>query len=423
MGSILLDRRDRNNPALVYLTLNVVQALCHAMFFTVQLIFQVTVIGLSPLEMVLVGVVLEATCVLFEVPTGVVADVYSRRLSVLIGVALMGCSYTLEGSIPALWSALLSQVFWGLGYTFISGANQAWITDEIGVDAVGPVLLRGRQLWLAGILAGTLLAMLLGAVHIQLPMVLAGGIMLALAVTLTLAMPERRMRPAAPAGGSMFGRMRATALTGARLAMERPVVKVIIAISLFIGLAAEVFDRLSTPSILNRFDFPRVFGSESPVIWFGASAVVGALLGLAATELFTRAHAAALGPGTPARLLAWLAAIDAGAVAAFALSGNLWLAFAMLWVRVAVGAIATPVQLAWLNRHLDSPTRATVISMSSQANSLGQVAGGPALGWVAGAVSIRAALLCSVVVLAPTVALYRRLASRDAPEPASAAAD
>ena len=54
-----------------------------------------------------------------------------------------------------------------------------------------------------------------------------------------------------------------------------------------------------------------------------------------------------------------------------------------------------------------------MISMTGQANSIGQVAGGPALGWVGNAVSIQAALLGSAIVLSPTIALYRRLIARD----------
>ncbi len=263
----------------IYLCLMLVQAICFSMFFTVQLIYHVTVIGLSPLQMVLVGVVLEVVTFAFEIPTGVVADVFSRRRSILIGILLMGCSYTLEGAVALFWAALLSQVFWGIGYTFTSGANQAWITDEIGEDAVGPVFLRGRQMWLLGIVTGTLLAMLLGVLHIQLPMVLAGVGMLALSLALLLLMPERHMTPAPAEVRSTWGHMRATAQAGMRLSLARPVVRTVVLISLIVGLASEGFERLSTPQIIGRFTFPTLFGSDSPVLWFGLSGVVGALLG------------------------------------------------------------------------------------------------------------------------------------------------
>lgn len=413
MSFALLARRQRNNPVPVYLVLMAVQALCFALFFTVQLIYQVTVVGLDPFRMVLVGVVLEVTCVLFEVPTGVVADVYSRRLSVLIGVALIGCGYLLEGGIPAFWSALGSQVLWGLGYTFTSGATEAWITDEIGEEAAGPVFLRGRQLWLIGGLIGTLACVALGLVHIQLPMLLAGVGMLTLAATLLLVMPERHMRRKPHGARAGFGRLRTTVRDGLRLAMARPVVRVIVAISLITGLASEAWDRLYIPSAIDRFDFPAVFGTTGPVLWFGLIGVVGTLLGLAVLELFRRRRAGALESGTPARLLAGCAALQVVAIAVFALAGNLWLAFAMLWLRTMVDSVSRPVQLAWLNRNLEPDSRATVISMTGQANSVGQVAGGPALGWVGGAISIQAALLGSALMLSPTIALYRRLISRD----------
>jgi DHA3 family tetracycline resistance protein-like MFS transporter len=388
------------------------QAICFSLFFTVQLIYQVTVVGLDPLQMVLVGTLLEVTCFLFEVPTGVVADVYSRRLSILVGIALIGCAYALEGAIPFFWAALGGQIFWGVGYTFTSGTTQAWITDEIGEEAAGPVFLRGAQMGLVGGLLGTLLSVVFAVIHIQLPMVLAGVGMLSLAGMLILVMPERHMRPVASTARSGFGQMKTTARGALRLAMARPVVKVIIVISLVVGLAAEAFDRLSTPLVIDRFDFPVVFGSESPVIWFGISGVIGTLLGLAASEIFKRTNPAALGAGAPARLLAALAAVDVAAVAIFAVANSLWLAFAMLWVRRIVATLGAPVQIAWLNRNLDPASRATVISMTGQANSIGQAAGGPAFGWIGNTVSIQAALLVSAVVLSPTVALYHRLIVR-----------
>ena len=304
-------------------------------------------------------------------------------------------------------------MLWGVGYTFTSGATQAWITDEIGEAAARPIFLRGRQMWLAGGLAGTLLSVSLGLLQIQVPMVLAGVGMLALTAGLVRVMPETRRRGAPSAARSAFRHLAATGRDGFRVAMARPVVKVIVAISLVTGLAAEAWDRLYIPSAIARFNFPTLFGTDSPVLWFGISGAVGTLLGLGASEIFIRTNPAALAAGTPARLLAVCAAIQVVAVATFAVSGNLWLAFGMLWVRTIVGAVGQPVESAWLNLNLDASTRATVISMTGQANSLGQVAGGPALGWVGHAASLRVALLGSALVLAPTVALYRRLIVRD----------
>jgi hypothetical protein len=72
-----------------------------------------------------VGTTLEGCIFLFEVPTGVVADVYSRRLSIIIGFFLIGAGFIVEGSFPVFGAVLLSQVFWGIGYTFTSGATES----------------------------------------------------------------------------------------------------------------------------------------------------------------------------------------------------------------------------------------------------------------------------------------------------------
>ena len=148
------------------------------------------------------------------------------------------------------------------------------------------------------------------------------------------------------------------------------------------------------------------------MLWFAASGVVGTVLGLATSELARRLGSTALRPSVPGLVLAVLAAVDVAAVAAFALVGSLWLAFAMVWLRVVVWSVGQPIRDAWLSRHLEPAFRATVLSISSQANSVGQATGGPALGWVGSTISIRVALLASALVASPTVALYRRLDRR-----------
>jgi hypothetical protein len=316
-------------------------------------------------------------------------------------------------------------VFWAVGGTFGSGATEAWITDEVGEEAVGPIFLRGRQMWLVGLLVGTIACVGLGLIHIQLPMILAGVGMFALSATMIVVMPERHMHLTPAAERSTFGHMRDTAEQGFRLAMARPVVKLIIVISLFVGLAAEAWDRLYIPSVIDRFDFPTVFGTDDPLVWFGISGVIGIALGLAGAEFIKRKHPEALGIGAPARLLGGCSALQVVALVIFAISGNLWLTFAMIWVRTIANSVSGPIEAAWLNRNLEPSTRATVNSMTGQANSLGQVGGGLALGWVGNTASIQAALLGSAIVLSPTVALYRRLIVRptEVVEPVPSPAD
>jgi DHA3 family tetracycline resistance protein-like MFS transporter len=144
-----------------------VAAFAFALCFTLNLVFQYRVVGLDPFQMVLVGTVLEATCFLFEVPTGLVADLYSRRVSVLIGFFLIGAGFAVEGVVATFAAAVIGNVVWGIGYTFTSGALQAWITDEVGEEGVGRVFTRETQVDLTFSIVGTLAAGALGLVGLR----------------------------------------------------------------------------------------------------------------------------------------------------------------------------------------------------------------------------------------------------------------
>lgn len=378
--------------------------------FTLNLVYQATVVGLSPLQLVLVGTLLEAVCFVAEVPTGVVADLYSRRLSVIIGFALVGLGITLEASVPVFLAVLGSQVLWGVGATFLSGAIEAWITDEVGADRVAALFVRGTQVGLIGQLLGIAGAGALGLVWLRLPIFVGAAGLLVLAGTLALVMPERHFRP--DRGDlTTFGQLLAQLRAGLSLARARPLVRTLMLVSLVGGLSSEAFDRLWTPRLLEDFRFPQLLGSSQPAVWFAGITFIGALLALLVSALVNRVSPATLTQHSPARLLAGLAGVQVVAVAGFALAGYFWLALAMLWLRQIASVISGPVNSAWMNRQLEPNVRATVLSMESQVNAIGQVVGGPVLGGVGSAVSIRAALIGSAAVSAPIVALYARVRS------------
>src|SRR4030042_2667935 len=113
---------NKHNPLKVYSALRFTSALLFSVIVTVNLVYQATVVGLNPLQLVLVGTMLETVSFLFEVPTGIVADVYSRKLSVIIGLLLIGLGFTVEGLFPFFSAVLIAQVIWGIGFTFVSGA-------------------------------------------------------------------------------------------------------------------------------------------------------------------------------------------------------------------------------------------------------------------------------------------------------------
>ena len=153
----------------LYLGARVVWAICWASMVTVNLVFMVEVAGLDPLQMVLVGTVLEFSVFVFEIPTGVLADAVSRRLSVISGHAIVGAGFLVIVVWPNFYAILLSQMIWGFGYTFISGAYAAWVSSELGVRRANEAFLRGSQLSHAAALLGIVVAVALAHVSLALP--------------------------------------------------------------------------------------------------------------------------------------------------------------------------------------------------------------------------------------------------------------
>jgi MFS transporter, DHA3 family, tetracycline resistance protein len=112
------------------------------LYATIASVYRIQTVGLNPLQLVLVGTVLELAILLFEVPTGVLADTYGRRRSVIAGFLLIGAGFSFEGAVPTFVTVLVAQIIWGVGYTFVSGALQAWIADEVGGRDLGRIYLR-----------------------------------------------------------------------------------------------------------------------------------------------------------------------------------------------------------------------------------------------------------------------------------------
>ena len=388
----------------VWLFLNGGRALLFSMAFTASMIYRITEVGMSPLELVLVGTAMELAAFVFEIPTGVVADVYSRRLSILIGSVVIGLAFLLEGLVPLFGAVLLSQVIWGLGYTFTSGASEAWISDEIGEEAAAQAFVRGAQLGTVGGLLGIVVGIVLASVQLNLPIVLGGALMIALATLLALWMPERGFTPLRREERSSWRAMAATLRAGVALLRQRPVLRIVLLVELVSGLYSEGFDRLWQKHILDSFSLPTLWGIRlQPVVWFGLFDLVGGLCAIGLTELLSRrVRLTQHGPAVRALLLL-NAAIVAGMLV-FSLAGGLGLAVLALWCVAAARAASAPVSNAWLNQSVAPEVRATMFSLNGQINAVGQIAGGPPAGLI-GQRSLRAALLTSGLVQACSLPL------------------
>jgi MFS transporter, DHA3 family, tetracycline resistance protein len=411
----------RLDAHLVWLSYQAVEAFAFSLGWTVAAVFFVRELGLSPLQLVLVGTVMEVAYFLFEVPTGIVADTYSRRASIVIGVVGLGLAFAWTGLAGGALGVLAAAALMGFAWTFKSGAADAWLADEVGLDAVGGAYQRGAQAARIGALLGIGTAVGLALIDLRLPIVAGGVVLVALGLALAVTMPERGFAPAERDGLGAFRSMARTGGDGARLIRARPLLLLMVGIAFFGGMWSEGMDRLWEAHFIVEVGVPGLAGLDS-VVWFGILAAGALLLAILVAKPLVR-RLEALGPQSIVRVLFALDVAMIVGTVGFALAGSFVLAVGTFWATRVARSIAGPVYATWLNSNVDdSSVRATVLSMTNLGDSAGEWGGGPAIGALGNAFGIRTALAASAAALVPALALYGRAARHEGREPELSAA-
>jgi DHA3 family tetracycline resistance protein-like MFS transporter len=391
--------------ATVYMTLEAAGALFFYLMATVAAVYRIVAADLDALQLVLVGTVLETTTLVFEVPTGVLADTVGRKASIVTGTFLTGAGFMLEGSIAELPAILAAQVLWGVGYTFISGADVAWITDEVGEERAGRLYVRAAQAGQVAALFGIFGSVALASISLGLPLFVAGALHVALAGFLVVVMPEHHFSRRRTRHGASPRSFLATLRGGLGAVRSSRVLVLVLAVSALHGMSTEGFDRLWPLHLLVDVGVPAL--DFDRVVWFGVIQAGGLALASLASEVVKRRVDLASNEGA-ARALSTITVLLVVSVIGFAYAGSFAVAVAALWSVTLLREINQPVFSAWLNQGLDSRTRATVNSMASQFDALGQIAGGPVLGVLAAARSVHAAIVVAGVARAPALVLFAR---------------
>ncbi|MCE1253441.1 MAG: MFS transporter [Anaerolineae bacterium] len=388
----------------LYLTYSGLVYFLFFLVFNIDSYFQISTARLDALQLVLIGTLLEISIFVFEIPTGVLADVYGRRLSVICGVILMGAAFLLEGTWPVFEMILLAQVVWGLGYTFTSGALQAWLSDEIGEESANAAFVRAAQMQQAGAFLGVVCSTLLANLWIRLPYFVSGGLLFAGALLLIKIMPENGFKPVPRRERQGWMDLLHVFREGWKMVKGRPNLRPILWIGFFMGLYSEGFDRLWVLYLTGQFTFPYF----SIVTWLGIIQACAMLCPIVLMEVINRRA----GVADQRHLLYWQAGLATALVTAlafFSLNNLFWVAFILYVIIMSLREALNPLYNAWVNQKLDAQSRATVLSMSSQVDAIGQVAGGPLTGWVARSTSVRLGLVTSLALLSPVLGIFGKL--------------
>ncbi|MFC7623212.1 MFS transporter [Microlunatus sp. GCM10028923] len=377
-----------NSARLVRLFLGWVgaRAVLHNGWWLLASLFMVVDAGLTPAELLIIAAAQGVAAMIFELPAGVIADSISRKWAIVIAHGLMGTAMITTGMFGSFWPLLLSQVLWGISWTFSSGADVAWITDELDRPAmITSVLTRQARWQLAGAAAGMItmggLGLLLGR---QTGIVLAGVAMLALGVAVAVTFPERNFTPVQEdhlrAALRIAGR-------GARLALRDRTLFALVIITVLVNGAADAFGRIY-PVRLAELGFP---ATRDGTLWFTLLGLAGLLTGaLALLAVERRIHDE---PGARGALITACAAAAAG-LTLLALAPNLtWAVLAILIASGAALPLIRTVTTIWVNRRATSEVRATVHSFLAQAEYVGEIACTSALAAISGLAGLTGALL------------------------------
>ncbi|MBB5874440.1 DHA3 family tetracycline resistance protein-like MFS transporter [Allocatelliglobosispora scoriae] len=398
----------------LYLVIYGVGAFAANTAFTLNLVYQSQVVGLGPLQLVLVGTLMEVVCFVAQVPTGVIADLYSRRLSIIVGYALMGAGLLLWGLLPSFTAILVANAVWAVGAVCVDGAEEAWAADEIGEERIGRAFVRGGQIGQVGTLLGIVAAVGLGSLDLALPIVVGAVVTLGLVGLLAAVMPERGWAPTPAPQRTTLHSMRAQVVLGGRTVRRSAMLLGLVAGTLFIGMGSEGFDRLSQPHFLADLSLP---AGLSPQVWFGVFAVVAAFGSIVVTGLLGR-RIDTLAPRQVGVVLTVTQAVAAAGMIWFGLAGSFWPAVGAYLVVTLMRDATRPVLNLLMVAATTSRSRATVFSIQSQVDALGQIAGGPPAGYAGQRRSMGAGIATSGLFVVPAVVLFALVASRFARTPA-----
>jgi MFS family permease len=366
--------------------------------------------GLDIFGVFIANAAFTAGMVIFEIPTGVVADTSGRRRSFLLSAVTLLVSTLAYVGIAAVGGGLAlfvaASLLLGLGFSFYSGAVEAWLVDALKATGyqghLDRVFARGEMVSGAAMLVGSVGGGLLGSLDLAWPFVvralLLGGVFL---VGLGW-MHDVGFTPRTTTLAAMPAEMARVLHASVEFGWRSRPVRLLMLVSLFQG-AYQMWGFYAWPPY-----FLGLLGRDA--VW--VSGVVAALIALSTiagntlVELFTRVC------GRRTTLLGWAAAVMVAATVGVGLAGSFWAAVALLLVATVAEGVAMPVQQAYLHQVVASEQRATVVSSVSLVSSAGGIVGQLGLGYIARAQSVAAGYVTgglTMLLALPPLLLLRRM--------------
>src|SRR3954452_22613180 len=391
-----------------YLLLMLGNTLAASLIWGVNTIFLLDA-GLSNLEAFAANAFFTGGMVIFEIPTGIVADTIGRRTSYLLGTVTLSASsllYVLLWQIEApFWEWAIVSLLLGLGFTFFSGAVEAWLVDALTATGyqgrLETVFGRGQIVTGAGMLGGSVAGGFIAQqISLGAPFVLRGAILLVMFVVAFRLMHDVGFTP--EKGGRPLAEMRKIAANSIDYGWRVPAVKWLMVEALFTGGVGIYAFYALQPYLLELYGDPDAY----QVAGLAAAIVAGAQIlgGIAAPRirsLFERRTSA----------LIVMAAASVVTLVMIGLVQSFWPVIGFTTVWALLFAATMPIRQTYINGMIPSRQRATILSFDSMMSSTGGVWAQPVLGRVADVYSYGTSYVVSAGIAAlalPALALSRR---------------
>ena len=334
--------------------------------------------GLSNLEAFAANAFFTAGMVLFEVPTGIVADTVGRRASYLLGTLTLTAStllYVMLWQVEApFWQWAIVSLLLGLGFTFFSGAVEAWLVDALVATGyrgdMETVFGRGQMVTGAAMLGGSVAGGFIAQqTSLGVPFVLRGVILSVMFVVAFKLMHDIGFSP--EKGGRPLAEMRKVASASIEYGWRVPAVKWLMVEALFTGGVGIYAFYALQPYLLELYGDPQAYQIAGLVAAIVAGAqIVGGVAAPSIRRLFHRRTSALIAT-------AGLSVITLGLIG---IVENFWAVIGLTAVWGLLFAAARPIRQAYINGLIPSRQRATILSFDSLMASSGGVWTQPVLG-------------------------------------------
>jgi MFS family permease len=378
-----------------YLAVTALTTLAQSLIWGVNTLFLMEA-GLDILGVMVANAAFTVAQVLFEVPTGVVADTWGRRASYLLSVAVIMAGnllYVWAGTARAGLPALcLASVVLGLGFTFYTGAVDAWMVDALhsvnSTMQTENVFARSAVVFGVFMVIGTTAGGVLGQIALWLPYI-GRVVFLVPALVLGLtSMPDLGFQHRALTWSTVGSEVRTVAATGVQYGTRNPVVRSL----MLAGCVQGLFGMYGFYS-WQRY-FLDLLGRD--LIW--VSGLIAAAVGLAGAAGSALVRPLMVRRPRRSSVLMWTVAATSVCIVLAGIVRVFWVAVPLYIVACVLGGIGSPVRSAWLNACIPSEQRATLISLDSLFGEAGGTAGQLGLGYVSRVASIGTAWVIGGIV-------------------------